>query len=294
MRKIYWLALPALLGLSACQPTYKRESIKESVKELAKKEYKLDVEVEETGKTLGVRFKVDNLFGEMVADDQLIWKQMDDLMLVLSRITLSSDVPPEFFILDVCDNEHPDTHIVFTRYVEDVKKLMSDALSRNQYLDRLLIEFVIGGKRVEFDPNEMDMVRLMMLTAESGFSGPANPRESAPTISEVDFRDFLAKVAANYTRRLLRETGGLKTRVQLRQVTGSFNNMSNSGKGYFKLLLDIASKPAAPLPPRFMELEVLPVVAREVGDMFKSYKFQDFSAITVAEKNSGKILTVAK
>src|SRR5690349_19964214 len=63
--------------LSGCEKaTYKHETIKQSVAELAKKEYGLDVTVKESGRTLGVQFEVKNLLSELVAEDQQIWKHM--------------------------------------------------------------------------------------------------------------------------------------------------------------------------------------------------------------------------
>jgi hypothetical protein len=46
--------------------------------------------------------------------------------------------------------------------------------------------------------------------------------------------------------------------------------------------------------PTFLEGKVLPLVASEVKDVFRSYKFQDFRSITVIEKNSGKMMTLER
>ncbi len=281
--------------LPACESsTYKKETIQQSVAELAKKEYKLDVEVKEAGRTLGVRFRVRSLLSELVAEDQLFWKQMDDLMMVLSRVALSTDVPPEFFVLEIADAENPRIRLLFTRCIQDVRKVMAEALSRTQYLDRLLIEFVLGDKRMNFDPSEMDLVRLMMMAVD--IPQDERPAETEFRPDEVPMPEFLAKVAANYARRVLRDKKDMKDEYLLRQVTASYQT------SHFTVLLDLVSAPGARQTaggqarpaPGFLESRVLPMVAKEVATLFRSYKFEAFSGITVIEKNSGKILTVPR
>jgi len=278
--------------LVGCGPTYKRETMHESITELAKKEYKLDVEVKEVGETIGVQFRVKNMLGELVAEDQLLWEQMEDLMMVLSRIMLSSDDPPTFIVLDVVDEENPATHLIFTRYVQDIKKIMGVVLSRNQFLDRLLMEFVIGGKRTVFDPYDFDVVRLMMMAMDS-FQEGKTLSEGVFGLEDVDFPGFLAKVAANSTRRFLRDKKPMKKRLVLRRVSAEYL-WSRRGQGQFKILLDLVSKPGIKLAPTFLDDNVLPFVAEEAAKVFRSYKFTRFADIMVVEKNSGKMLLIPR
>jgi len=279
---------------SACNPTYQRETIKESVKELAKKEYKLDVEVKEVGDTLGVQFRIRNMLGEMVAEDQLMWKQMEDLMMVLSRVTLSADKPPAFFVVDIVDEENPNIHFVLTRYVRDLQMLMAEALSRTQFLDRLLMEFVIGKKTIPFDPYEIDLIRLMMMAiAPTGEEG-----ELVFRLEEVYLPDFLTKVTSNTLRRIFREEKKLKRSYTLRKVETSFVETSfeeNSvDRGKFEILLDLISTPQVRFSAAYIEAKILPKVALEAGKIFRGYKFTGFADIVVIEKNSGKALTVGR
>src|SRR5688572_774001 len=130
MRKALGLTLCSLMLLS-CRASYKRDTIKESIKELAKEQYKLDVEVKEAGETIVVQFEVKNFMGELVASDQKIWSEIENVLEVLSRVALSSDRPPQFMVLDVVDADHYNTHLYFTRYVQDLQKIMAEGLSRN-------------------------------------------------------------------------------------------------------------------------------------------------------------------
>ena len=281
----------SLLLLSACGPTYKRETLKESIQEMARKEYKLDVEVVEVGQTVGIRWPVKNFIGELVAPDQWVLKKIDDLMMVLHRVSLSVDVPPTFVVLDVLDEQNPSIHLVFTRYVHDVKRIMVEDLSRNQYFDRLLIELMVGNKRLNFDPSEMDMIRLMMMGMD--FLNQADKKEPEFQMEDVSFPNFLAQVTANSMKRILKEEKEINDNIYLKDVKGSFDSRPKQGTE-FEILLDLVTKPSAKLSPQWLELKVLPLVSEEVGKIFRSYKYDGFSKITVLEKNSGKLITVPR
>ncbi len=284
-----YLVLLGLLAFSpGCKPTYKQETLRESVKMLAQKEYGLDVEVKQIGKTLGLRFKVKNLLSELYSGDDDIYKKMNGLFTVLVRVVLSSDVAPDFIVLDVTDEDNPQFHLVFTRYEEDLRKAMAEALSYTQSQDRLLEEFVIGGRHVPFDPQEMDLVRLMMMAMDSGQGKMTDT--SSFELEEVRFNDFVARVVENTMRRTLREQKEVNKQAVVREVKASFDEMPGR-RGQFKVLLDMVSKPSTPLSPLFLEETVFPMVTKEVTALFKSYRFSDFSGIAVIEKNSGKILT---
>jgi hypothetical protein len=286
-----------LFFMVGCSPTYKRESMEESIKDLAKREYKLDVEVKETGETIGIRYEVKNFLGELVSSDQMVWNNIEDLMMVLGRVALSSDRPPRFLVLDVVDADHPTTHIIFTRYVQDIQKIMAEALSRTDFLDRLLIEFEINGVRSVFDPMEMDMVKLMMMASESMADEPAKlPGEKQKPefkLQDVSYPSFLANVIANGLRRELKEKEEKEDNFSLRQVSGFYLPDEGSNKS-FRFQLDVVPHQTKESLSDFISAQILPFVAVEVERVLKSYKFDQFSLITIVEKNSGKLLTVPK
>ena len=259
---------------------------------LAQKEYGLNVDAAEAGKTLGVRFHVPNLISELSVGDESIYKNMNGLFLILVRVCLSVDVSPDFVVLQIVDADNPAFKIVFTRHMEDVRKSMAEALSRTDLQDRLLEEFVIGDKHIPFDPIEMDMVRLMMMAMEAS----TNQKIPSSTfeLDEVQFTEFLTRVAENYMRRILRDQKAVNKQVVVREVSASFDPSQDEKKRQFRILLDLVSHPRVRLSQGFLESEVLPLVAKEVGKILRSYRFKDFANILVVEKNSGKMLTVPR
>ncbi len=289
-----WCLVISLAVLSSCGPTYKRENIEQSVKTLVQREYKLDVEVEEVGDTLGLRFRSPNLIGDLTSGDEEIYRKMNGMFMALIRVVLSTDEPPEFIVLDIADSDNPKFHLVFTRYVEDLRKAMAEALSHSQNQDRLLEEFVIGDRHVPFDPQDMDLVRLMLMAMDSSSEKPA--KAGAFNLEPVDFHDFLERVSENVVRRVMKENKEIKQATVLRQVSAQFEKPAapkTEQGGRFRLLLDVGSKPSLPLTPSFIEQRLLPLAAKEIQELFKSYRFKNFDAITVIEKNTGKTFSVS-
>ncbi|MCG3204178.1 MAG: hypothetical protein KCHDKBKB_00884 [Elusimicrobia bacterium] len=274
--------------LPACKPTYKKDTLKESVKELARKEYKLDVDVQQTGKTLGLRFLVKDLITELYSGDAGFYKKMNGLFTVLARVVLSSEEAPEFMVLEIVDADNPQFRLSFTRYEEDLRKAMAEALSFTQSQDRMLEEFVVGGRRIPFDPQEMDLVRLMMMAIDSK-EGPKT--DTRYVLEEVRFEDFLMRVAENTLRRTLREKKEVEKNAVVREVKASLGDHEGK-KGQLTVLLDLVAKPSATLTPLFVQDRVLPFVEKELTALFKSYRFKNFSGIQIVEENTGIMLTV--
>jgi hypothetical protein len=105
--------------------------------------------------------------------------------------------------------------------------------------------------------------------------------------------DFLPKVASGVTRRLFRENKNIKDTYSLRDTSGRFD-LRRNGETNFKILLDVASKPGLRLSAMDVQSRVLPLVADELNQMFKSYRFTNFSNIIVMDKNSGAMTMIGR
>ncbi len=277
------LLLGALGLFPACKSTYSRDKIKDEIAQLAQKEYRLRMEVVETGDTVTARYYLKNLRGELVADDQKLWRDSEHMLMVLSRVTLSMDNPPRFFVLELIDSDNPNLRFTFTRYIDDIKKYFAEAVSMTQFFDSLIMEFVIGNDRKIFDPEEMDLVRflLMSLAADETQTGKA----ADVVARDIPLRDFVAQVAANRVKRFLRERSDIKEGYFLRQVLGQFEQKL----GEFKILIDIVPKPAQAEPVTFYEKTIFPLAAKVSSEVIAGYKIRDFEKILVSEKHSGKV-----
>jgi len=283
--RVFFL-IGVLAIISGCRSsTYSRENIKADLASLAKKEYGLKMDVFEVNDTIIARYTLKNLQGELMAEDQKLWQDTDHLLMVLIRVTLSMDHPPKFFVLEIADEENPDIRFSFTRYVGDVKKYLAEAISTTQYYDTLLMEFIIGNEKKVFDPSEMDLVQFLLMALSAEDANGQEKLHFAP--QEVWLPDFLAGVAANRARRLLKEKPEIKSNYFLRQVIGQFEEPA----GEYRFLIDLVPKSPQNLPGSLLDKTVFPFVARETAELIKSYKFQDFSKILVTDKHTGRMMS---
>jgi uncharacterized protein (DUF3820 family) len=125
--------------LAGCRPSYPTGSVKQTIARICEDEYGVKVEVKEAGRTIGTLIVVKNmLLSDLSLSDQVL-KKIEDVMLTVSRITLSSEGSYEFFVIAILD---PDTgiQVSFVRYIKDIRRLITDDISRNDYFQRLLIE----------------------------------------------------------------------------------------------------------------------------------------------------------
>jgi len=125
--------------LAGCRASYPTGSVKQTIARICEDEYGVKVEVKETGRTIGALIVVKNmLLSDLSFSDQVL-KKIEDVMLTVSRITLSSEENYEFFVIAILD---PDTgiQVSFVRYIKDIRRLITDDISRNDYFQRLLIE----------------------------------------------------------------------------------------------------------------------------------------------------------
>ena len=316
-RAAYSLILMGFV-LGGCAPTYRADKIVEEVKKISRMEYGVDADVKLVGKTLAARVLIDNLMSVLLSSEEGEGKKAWDLMTVLSRVSLSTDAPVDFFVVVAADRQNPNNRFVFIRYVDDVKRVMLDDISRNEFFDGTLVELRIQGKTYFIDPSELDFLKVLLLAlgSDKGTIGLA-PEE--PWAEDIDFPAFLARAAAQRLKRVLSEKGRVSDRFVVRDVSGQYE--SPTGRFLFQLDLvrrPVLEEPAKPdrsesspgaigsmmrvlkvsfhnivrKPPVGLDKDILPFSAGEMTKFLKRYGFRDFSSVEIDEVNSGRSLTM--
>lgn len=156
----FWMSLiPAcliILWLSGCsRATYPKERLAESVEQLCRDEYKVDVTAKMEGRTLGIYLVLDTLLdsssGELAFQEKAS-DILEDVMTSIRRVTLSTDADVKFFTLIGAD-QAMGIELVMTRYVDDVKRVLLMDISRDDFFERMSYQLrpsptVLGKKRV--------------------------------------------------------------------------------------------------------------------------------------------------
>ena len=137
----YWLLVT---GLSACGPTYPKERIKESITDLCKREYKIDVKVTTVGKTIGIYLPLPNLIDFTFAITKDASEKINDVLLSVTRVAISTDAQHDFYCVIAHDVRMPEIQIVIIKSVDDVKRFLLQDISRGEYGKRMIIDMRVN------------------------------------------------------------------------------------------------------------------------------------------------------
>jgi hypothetical protein len=150
-----YLIILLLVIIPACdKPTYSKERVKESITELCKNEYDLDVHVRITGSTLGVLIPIDGLIDPDLKLNKEAGGKIEDVALSIHRVTMSTDNPPKFYVLVARDTKSIGAEFVLAGYVYDVVRVRLFDISRGEYHRRILRDFkfnpgVVGEAKIK-------------------------------------------------------------------------------------------------------------------------------------------------
>jgi len=155
------VVLLGILMIAGCSPTYPKEKMINSIKELCKKEYGIEnVHVKVSGNTVGVYLPVDQLFEadleKLLAanpdgniEDILKFHpdaldKIDDIMQAVTRAMLSSDNTIEFSVVKIVDTRLTGAELTFISNTLDRKRVHLMDISRNEYRKRIIQDMKIN------------------------------------------------------------------------------------------------------------------------------------------------------
>ncbi|MDP2913422.1 MAG: hypothetical protein Q8N91_05380, partial [Candidatus Omnitrophota bacterium] len=134
------LSVICYLYLSGCGPTYPKNKIKESIIRVCKNEYKIDVKVHTTGKTIAIYLPLPDLLDLTFAITKEAGEKINDVIMSVSRVALSTDAKFDFYCIIAHDIRIPEIQIIIIKSVDDVKRLLLNDVSRGEYANRMLID----------------------------------------------------------------------------------------------------------------------------------------------------------
>lgn len=135
----FWFSFLFIAFLSGCSPTYPKEKLIESVHQLFRKELKAEVETKLVGKTLYVSFEIENLVSKNFDLPKEVIEKLEDAMISISRISLSTDAEIAFTVIQAKDlTWGVRTNII--RRMKDLRGLMYWGVSKQDFDERLVLE----------------------------------------------------------------------------------------------------------------------------------------------------------
>lgn len=182
---------------SKIEPTFKREDIKEEIKKICIEEFSMDnVVVNESGDTLFIYAPF-----ERVLNDSWEWREdiidkSRQLFLSISRVILSTDNPPEFYVVIISDIGNLGADFVQVGYIDDLRKFYLAFISNEEFQGRVLVKSY---------PNPYAL-------------GDVEGKHL--TYIDIGFEEFFAELVAQYVLRFLQENYRFKLDVE--NVWGEF------------------------------------------------------------------------
>lgn len=294
--------LAAVALLPACVPTYPKEKLPEAVKMVCKTEYNMDVEVTVIGSTMGIYYPMKGLLDMGLGISEEAWDEISNLILVASRVVLSTDADIKFYCVITQDARLPELQVVIIKYVEDVKRSMYRNISRNESFKRTLFSINLTPqakkeRSIEKVFNKIGVgedTRKKVL--DEFFRSPPTKLKDIGYwrgnfyLKDITMPEFLAAQMANRIKIDFRDEK-LKKYFDFKSAEGSF--IKNPRGDSFLIKFKIEDKQA--------EGETTDLNARKILELLDiankvvyGYKFRDFEYITLEDQLANARLVVSK
>ncbi len=262
------------LWVSGCGPTYPRDTLSDSLVQLCRKEYGVDVTVKRVGNTLGVHVPLEKLFDSTLQlSPEVVGNQLNSVVLSTSRVVLSTNDPPDFYVIVAQDTRIPGIELKLIRYVQDIRRLHYYDISRSEFDKRGLFELGLG-LGIFRDKKGEDFF-----------------------LEEVRLEDFLARQMAHRIRSGVGEDERLRGKIELRSAAGEFMSYPSfraeqplSGK--FMLSLEMEKRSTdlwGEMKPEDEE-RILTLVLEVVLKVLRGYQFEGYDTVEIKTSFLGQPL----
>ncbi|MFH1847798.1 MAG: hypothetical protein ABH825_01105 [Candidatus Omnitrophota bacterium] len=285
----------ALSLLAGCGPTYPKGTVPESIKKICKKEYDVEVEVKIEGRTLAVYLPAKELFDAVFNLGQEASKKINNVILGISRVALSTDQKVDFYILIAQDPEMPEIEIVYIRYVDDVKRFLLGDVSRDDYGRRAVIalktptyaerERILRElfEKLNLKDSE-ELVKEYIEEKPVSTMGEIGYWDGKFYLKEIEMGEFLAKQIEDKIKISFSSSKELARWFEVKSARGEYSALPEGGMFNFKV--DLTPRVAGLYMESGIELgaqerkrEVFRELMRVTGKTLRAYRFDDFKGI---------------
>ena len=283
-----FLGLQVLSGCGV--PTYPKDQLPNAVKEVCKDEYGMDVDVTVKGSTMGIYYPMEGLLDVGMGISEGAWDKIGNLLLIASRVVLSTDAEIKFYCVITQDVKLPELQVVIIKYVEDVKKGMYRNISRGEAFKRTLFSINLTPqakkeRSIEKIFEKMgvdDSTRQSVL--EDFFRSPPTKLSDIGYwrgnfyLKEITIQEFLASQIANRIKYEFKDNKDLSEIYKFQTAEGLYIPESRSFVIKYKIQNQTVTDTIQEL--RVKEVKAILEVAHTV---FRGYNFQDFKIVVLID-----------
>ncbi|MFH1581013.1 MAG: hypothetical protein ABIC39_02905 [Pseudomonadota bacterium] len=162
VRNLFLIGLFVGFVCSGCAPTYPKDKLTETLINVCKKEYEVEIQAKLIGKTIIVFIPLDELFDLKLDISPEAVEKIEDVILTTSRALFSTDAEVDFYMIIAADVKTTAAEVFLVRYMDDVYKFMHGWINREDYSSRILWQINFNPKLLkdsffDFDVEEITL-----------------------------------------------------------------------------------------------------------------------------------------
>ena len=138
VRNLFLIGLFVSFVCSGCAPTYPKDKLAQTLINVCKKEYDVEIQAKLVGKTIVVFIPLDELFDLKLDILPEAVEKIEDVILTTSRALFSTDAEVDFYMIIAADVKTTAAEVFLVRYMDDVYKFMHGWINREDYSGRIL------------------------------------------------------------------------------------------------------------------------------------------------------------
>lgn len=292
------------LCLTGCGQTYPKGKIKESIIRVCKQEYQIDVRVTTVGKTIAIYLPLPNLLDFTFAITKEAGEKINDVILSVSRVALSTDAKYDFYCVIAHDVRIPEIQIVIIKSVDDVKRLLLNDISRGEYSNRMLVDIRLNPQaqkehsikevfeKMNLDKKWQDQVMNDFFRSEPTGLGDIGYWNGRFYIKDIAMSEFLAEQIASRVKMAFRDNQYMMENFILRSSKGLY--ISKTTKRYFRFEVSADYRIATQKPQEELAENIFRTVLDIAAKVTHSYRFANFNYIEIVNQSNGQTLQVSR
>lgn len=292
-----------VLFLPACVPSYPKEKLPEAVKTVFKSEYDMNVDVTVIDSTMGIYHPMKGLLDVSLGISEEAWDSISNLILVASRVVLSTDADIKFYCVITQDARLPELQVVIIKYVDDVKRSMYRNISRSESFKRTLfsINLTPQAKKERSIGKVFDKLGVAEGTRqkvmEEFFRSPPTRLSDIGYwrgnfyLKNITLTEFLAAEMANRIKLDMRGEKELEEKFNFKNAEGTY--VKTAQDKYFLVKYKVQSIGKPEEAGKLQEQKVYEIL-KVVKTVVEGYKFRAFDFVILEDQLKNARIKVSK
>jgi hypothetical protein len=220
-------------------------------------------------------------------------------------VVLSTDARLDFYLIIAHDIRLPEIQIVIIKYVDDVKRLLLNDISRTEYSKRMLIDIRLNPQsqkersvkdvfeKMNVDKKWQEEVMNDFFRSEPNVLSDIGYWNNRFYIKDISLAEFLAEQMASRVRIEYRDDHKLAEFFMVKSSKGSY--ASKGGKKYFRLESVVVSKWfGKPEEQASSSDKFFQAALKILGHVTRGYRFTDFDYADVVDTSAAEMMRISR